>query len=229
MADGHLYDPRDLPERLRRRLDSYIRNVCGRWLGNRGINFVEDCRVEVELLLWFIQDKWQALPQEEQERYILTCVGHRLSELMQRERQSRKEEPLSEDLHLTGDASEDLAGQAGRVENQIFADKWPAGIQNPELAEALSRLSPQQFRLLELHYRQELTNVEIAERLNLSEDAVKMRRNRALDRLRHLLRPGDAAGARCRPLEDFRKLLPPARYLSWLRGAYSIIGGQRPD
>ncbi|MFP7171809.1 sigma-70 family RNA polymerase sigma factor [Terribacillus sp. 7520-G] len=72
------------------------------------------------------------------------------------------------------------------------AYKWEQAIHDPDLLIAIQGLPTKQRHYLELHFIHQLTHTEIAEKLNISQQAVSKSIKAALGKLRSALPKGDA-------------------------------------
>lgn len=136
--------------------------------------WAEDCVQWLFLRLW--ENRAQLNENLNLQSYLFTSLkNHLLNEL----RDSRR---LTERL-TNYSKGVDVAEESG-VE-QFLQDEDMRCL----LAEAISRLSPQKRRICELKIKEELSNTEIAERLDISVNTVKFQYNQIIKDLRRTLEP----------------------------------------
>jgi len=112
------------------------------------------------------------LPASEQPRYVTAVIRHALNRFVRRE--------LKEIFHTR--SLQDLP------EEQRAALLDGASAEGDRTAEVVPTPHPDQRRVLHLRYWEQRSFDDIARRLRISVDAAKMRHQRALDKMRKLMR-----------------------------------------
>jgi RNA polymerase sigma factor (sigma-70 family) len=165
----------------------FIQGLCRRAAQTVPTDLREECEAEAWLVLWQVHERLQALPEAERRAYATVCVRHRLGKICRREHRRRALMVSWDSLQAKdGRVMEiGLAAQPDRAEDDrgCLLDQ----IGRVELAAALMALPPGERQLLDLYYAQQLTDGEIARQRNVSPAAVKMRRHRAIVKLRQAL------------------------------------------
>jgi RNA polymerase sigma factor (sigma-70 family) len=133
------------------------------------------------------------LPASEQLRYVTAVIRHALDRFVRRE--------LKETFHTCSlqDLPEEQRAallDGASAEGDRTAEVVP--IPHPDLHTALRALSPDQRRVLHLRYWEQRSFDDIAHRLRISVDAAKMRHQRALDKMRKLMRKSRGGGKMAR-------------------------------
>lgn len=163
-------------------LDRLVGQLC--WSGGKTVSpdLLEDCRQEARLLLWRLGDKIKALPPDEREAYARVCVRHLVRRHLKKEHQHVTLAVSLDDLLATGEHHAELANDVADGGSDLLLQ-----VNRSDLAEALAALDTRDYLLLDLFYGRDLTDAEIAGRLDVCCATAKMRRLRAIARLKKAL------------------------------------------
>jgi len=175
-----------------RRLRAMARQLCDRlgWYPNSDV--LDDCCLEAVLLVWRLRGKIQEVPEGTRAMYVGVCIRNAMWRVLRRERQQARDcvsldRPSDADTRLI----EFLASPPTDAEGTL-AETLLGCIEDPHLLAALQALPSADRSLLQLCYSEEMTDPAIAARLGRSPDAIRMRRRRALHKLRQALQQADA-------------------------------------
>jgi RNA polymerase sigma factor (sigma-70 family) len=168
-----------------RRVDGIVRRLCRRlgWTPTREV--AEDSRQVAGYLLWRLRGRIEPLPDAERQPYTYRCMLHAVWAVLRREMRQQSQEISADELKI--EARQAIEHADDRGWEALFSDDIRQQVSNPSLAAALQTLSPEELLLLNLHYCLGLTDRAAGERLGISEDAARVRRNRVLARLRRML------------------------------------------
>lgn len=140
-----------------------------------------DIEQEALLLMWQLRNRLLLVPPEQREAFAYRCIRRYLQRLLLEE--IRRLAPL-----LYGEVAESEIATA--LSTSVDADgrkNLGQQVENPSLWEVLDMLSPEEHTVLDLFYRLELTDRQIGEQLKIPMATAKMRRLRAVSRIRRRL------------------------------------------
>jgi RNA polymerase sigma factor (sigma-70 family) len=147
----------------------------------------DDCELEASLALWQARERLAALPEGDREAYAAVCVRRRISQLLRRERRYQARTISLERLQMEEGNVIDLRDERQVVGETLADTRLSDQIERTDVAAAVLALPARDQDILELYYLRDLTDAEIAGRLDASTAAVKVRRRRALDKIRQRL------------------------------------------
>ncbi|HVA89475.1 MAG TPA: sigma-70 family RNA polymerase sigma factor [Chloroflexota bacterium] len=187
MGDGGRGGGWELSDAEKSWLRGIVLGICRGYPVSFSGDIVDDCLLEATLCAWLIRERVARLPAPEREAYTVVCVRRAVKRVLRREIDAASHCVSLEDIDeravvIEGDHS---AGPA--LEDQV---------DSPSLVDALRALSTRDREILEPHYTRGVTDVEIAAELQITAAAAKMRRTRAMKRLRGVLREQRAMGRR---------------------------------
>jgi RNA polymerase sigma factor (sigma-70 family) len=149
---------------------------------------------EAWLALWQARHHLEQLPLAAQIPYAIVCIRRRIVRFCLREQRARSSSLSLEQLHLADDREfgqkSATVGRASLPASGTLLDQ----IGEPGLAAAVAALPPVDQDLLGLAYVAALTDPEIARLRQVAPATIKMRRHRALQRLRRVLGESAARG-----------------------------------
>ena len=126
------------------------------------------------------------------EAYCKAAINNAILRVRQRRAQREKREVLLSDLPenaLYDVGTEDGELERAEAERCVFRVRGiDVAVSDERLAQAISCLLPKNREIVLLSYFAELTDEEVAQRVNLSRSTVQRRRTSALDKLREMLR-----------------------------------------
>jgi RNA polymerase sigma-70 factor (ECF subfamily) len=96
-----------------------------------------------------------------------------------------RNEAFREHARVRPDPTAEIEVYEGAEDERVVAT-----VEQADLRAALKRLNDRDRRLLEMRYREDLTQAAIADRLGIPEGTVKVRLHRARNRLRRAFVPG---------------------------------------
>jgi RNA polymerase sigma factor (sigma-70 family) len=174
-------------------------NLCRRLLRCGTLDLEGDCRQEALLALAKLADRLMRVPEAKRGAYVEVCVRNAVLHVLQREQRQRGPaisiDELPRNLAL-------LTAEGAAEWDAVIADTLIEECADVRVIEALRALSSHDYAILDLAFKHELSDAEIAERVGLTVAAVKKRRQRALARLKRAIaggggRKGSAEGVPC--------------------------------
>jgi RNA polymerase sigma factor (sigma-70 family) len=151
----------------------------------------DDCELEASLALWQARERLGALPEGQREAYAAVCVRRRISQILRCERRHHARTVSLEALRTEGGTVVDLGEDAASAGEVPASGSLSEQLGCATLAAVVRALPARDQDILNLYYVKELTDVEIAGQLNASAAAVKVRRNRAIGKIRRKLSAAD--------------------------------------
>jgi RNA polymerase sigma factor (sigma-70 family) len=160
------------------RLRRIVAAIWRRWHGRLPADLFDDCLQEARLCLRRLRARLETLREDERDSYAAASLANHLREFLRRERRRPQATVACEDI-VVDEAAQDWDAFSGDDIRQRVARE--------DLAAALARMHPRDVRLLDLSYRYDLGDREVAARLGMFTAAVKKKRQRVLADLRKAL------------------------------------------
>jgi RNA polymerase sigma factor (sigma-70 family) len=146
-----------------------------------------DCEALARLVLWQISDRVAGLPDGQREAYADTCIRQALHRFLAHEGQYRARTVWLEDVSPEYREAGQLIDESAAEWEALFADTLFDHISRSDLALAFSSLSDRDRLILDQYYRREQTDNQIAGSLDVTTISVKLRRHRAIKKIRQIL------------------------------------------
>jgi RNA polymerase sigma factor (sigma-70 family) len=172
---------------LKRRVRSLARRLCASRGHRLNQDAIEDCVQCARLALWRAHPRLLALPLPVREPYAQSCIAYSVCRVIREDFRAKWLEAA------TGDIEGAAVPETGRSCSHVCAsmedgtDRFPDCIDRPDVRHALTLLTASDLHVLQLYYGEHRSDAELGTKLGISHPAAKMRRTRALDRMRFLL------------------------------------------